>query len=179
MTYDPSRIETAERQRDILRAMSATLADQVAALEAAARTTRVRTFVEYKRVRERYQEARDLIETMADRHPAVRDHFPADFMRTLVGRRLRIVAAYTALAHAFFRDPPDSVSRALGAHEVLSAERDAFRRVLEYFDQMLMEAALDDAASQELEETRVRIEAILATLDRLLLESPTPLEEFG
>jgi hypothetical protein len=178
MTYDPSRIDTVERQRDILRAMGHTLLDQVTRLERTAETERVRSFVRYREIRERYQESRDLIETMADRHPPVKHLFPDDFVDTLTKQRLRILSAYSTLAWSFFREPPEAVTRALGAYEVLSAERDSFKGVLSYFDQMLLDARLDDVASEALEQTRERIEKILTTLDLLLLDSPAALEEF-
>jgi len=168
---------TREKLRDILQAMARTLAGQLKQLEALARTERIATFVRYKQIRERYLAARDLIDAMGERYPPIKDMMPPEFPQWLVKGKLRALAAYAVLADGFFREPPETVTRSLGAYEVLSDERNSMSRTLSYFDDMLMEAAVDDRAADALEGTRRRIEQVINGLDLLLMDSPSPLPE--
>jgi len=178
--YEPERqFITREKLRDIVQSMARTLATQLVNLDRLAAIEKPDTFVRYKALREKYLEARDLIDTMSDRSVPIADMLPANFSIWLVKCKLRSLTAYAILSDIFFRAPPDTVSRALGAFEVLSQERASFMRTLDYFDDMLMEAEVDDKTADALEETRQRIERIITALDTLLTESPKQLTIFA
>jgi hypothetical protein len=178
--YEPERqFITREKLREIVQSMARTLAAQLANLDRLAANETPATFIRYKELREKYLESRDLIDTMADRLVPIADMLPANFGIWLVKCKLRALTAYAILSDAFFKSPPDTVSRALGAFEVLSEERASFIRTLGYFDNMLMEAEVDDKTADALEATRQRIERIIAALDLLLTESPKQLTVFA
>ena len=166
------------QMREILAEMSRTLTAQVLDIEKQARGARAETFVHYKHLRERYLASRDLMETMTDRYQDIKKVMPVGFYQLLVKYKLRALAAYADISFNFFSNPPETVVRSLGAYEVLSNERDSFSRVLGYFDNMLMEAAVDDRTADALEATRDRIEQTINFLNQLLLETPKQLEEF-
>jgi len=178
MMQDQRVALSREKLRDILEEMRQTLGEQVERLERLAKGPRLVTFVAYKQMRERYLEPRDLIDAMADRLTPIKDLMPPDFSTWLVQNKLRILAPYASMSHQFFSEPPETVTRALGAFEVLTTERANFARTLEYFDSMLLEAAVDDQTSEALEATRSQIEQILGMLDTLLRLCPKQLEEF-
>jgi hypothetical protein len=178
--YEPERqFITREKLRDIVQSMARTLATQLVNLDRLAASEKPDTFVRYKALREKYLESRDLIDTMSDRSVPIADMLPPNFSIWLVKCKLRSLAAYAILSDIFFRDPPDTVSRALGAFEVLSEERASFMRTLDYFDDMLMEAEVDDKTADALEATRQRIERIITALDTLLTDSPKQLTIFA
>jgi hypothetical protein len=148
--YEPERqFITREKLRDIVQSMARTLATQLVNLDRLAASEKPDTFVRYKALREKYLESRDLIDTMSDRSVPIADMLPPNF------------------------------SRALGAFEVLSEERASFMRTLDYFDDMLMEAEVDDKTADALEATRQRIERIITALDTLLTDSPKQLTIFA
>lgn len=170
---------TPEQLRDVLQSMVGTLAASLNALDRLASGPAPATFLAYRKLRETYLEARDLIDAMEMRGRDLNALVPARFFVVMVQSKLRALSAYTLLADAFFREPPETVSRSLVAHEVLSDEREHFRRALAYFDQMLMEAEVDDKMADRLEETRQRLERIIAGIDLLLIDSPKPLTVFA
>jgi hypothetical protein len=178
--YEPERqFITRDKLRDIVQSMARTLAAQLANLDRLAAGEKPATFLRYKELREKYLESRDLIDTMADRMVPVADMLPPNFNIWLVKCKLRALATYAILSDSFFKEPPDTVSRSLGAFEVLSEERASFIRTLGYFDEMLMEAQVDDKTADALEATRQRIERIIAALDLLLMDSPKQLTVFA
>lgn len=178
--YEPERqFITREKLRDIVQSMARTLAAQLTNLDRLAAEEKPATFVRYKELREKYLESRDLIDTMSDRSAPIAELLPPNFAIWLVKCKLRALTAYAILSDGFFKEPPDTVSRSLGAFEVLSEERASFIRTLNYFDEMLMEAQVDDKTADALEATRQRIERIITALDLLLIDSPKQLTVFA
>lgn len=174
MRYEQDVAQRATVLRHLARSLSASIAvfeKQVG--------VPLRTFPEYKKARAQYLELQALIFTIGDKAAEGKGRgAPQDLKPWLVRMRLRAIAAFTRISLQFFRDPPDLLVQALGAFEILQMEQEAFRSVLNDFDMMLMESAVDDKTSMELDQVRTDMEEILRWLDLLLQTAPPPLTTF-
>ncbi|WP_114395423.1 hypothetical protein [Oleisolibacter albus] len=170
--------ELAQRAT-VMRKLARSLSDAVVQFEKSVGQT-LRTFPDYKKARAQYLEIQSMIFTISDKaEEAPRQGVPEDLKGWLVRMRLRGIAAFTRISLAFFRHPPDMLVHALGAYEILEMERDAFEGVLRDYDMMLLEAALDDKTSEELDKVRLEMEEIVGLLEELLKTAPPPLQRFG
>jgi hypothetical protein len=159
-------------------AMARKLAVDVAAIERRALAPPPETFRHYKQLRMTYLEILGLIVSIQERIPRIGREAPPDFGQWVVRMKLRALTAFTSLSLAFLENPPVAITQAIGARDVLLAERENFTEVLGFFDGMLFEAGIDDKTADALDATRTSIERILARLDLLLVHSPEALPEF-
>lgn len=158
--------------------MARKLALDVAAIEKRALAPPPGTVRHYAQLRMTYLEILGLIISIQERIPRIDREAPADFGQWVVRMKLRALAAFTSLSLAFLEDPPVAITQAIGARDVLQAERENFTEVLGVFDAMLFEAGIDDRTADALDATRTSIERILARLELLLARSPEALPEF-
>lgn len=170
--------QEAAQRATVLRHLSQSLAGAVSLFEKQ-ESVKLSTFPDYKKARARYLEIQAMIFTITDKaEEAPNRGVPAELKGWLVRMRLRAITTFTRLSLAFFRDPPDLLIHALGAYDLLHDERISLLSLLNDFDMMLMEAALDDKSSMELDKVRVQIEEIVSLLDNLLKTAPAPLRTF-
>ncbi|MFV3074205.1 hypothetical protein [Niveispirillum fermenti] len=170
--------QEAAQRATVLRHLSQSLAGAVSLFEKQ-ESVKLSTFPDYKKARARYLEIQAMIFTITDKaEEAPNRGVPAELKGWLVRMRLRAITTFTRLSLAFFRDPPDLLIHALGAYDLLQDERVSLLSLLNDFDMMLMEAALDDKSSMELDKVRVQIEEIVSLLDNLLKTAPAPLRTF-
>jgi len=178
-----SEEKDAEQRATVLRHLARSLAGAVSTFEKSAGDN-LRTFPDYKKARAAYLEIQAMIFTIQDKAGEAKGRgggfgVPADLDSWLIRTRLRAIASFTRLSYAFFKDPPVLLVKALGAHEILEQERDAFLNVLKHYDMMLLEAALDDKTSEELDRVRTDMERTVELLEKLLDTAPPPLVTFG
>lgn len=170
--------QDAAQRATVLRHLSRSLAGAVAAFEKQ-EGTKLATFPDFKKARARYLEIQAMIFTITEKAAEAPNRgVPADLSGWLVRMRLRGIATFTRLSLSFFRDPPDLLVHALGAFDILQDERESLGSLLNDFDNMLMEAAVDDKTSMELDKVRTQMEEIVALLDGLLKTAPPPLQTF-
>lgn len=163
---------------DVVRDMSRKLQSDLQQLARLRGAGVPKTFPRFREVRNKHHEITGLIFSIQERVDIVRDQLPAQFPQWLVRQKLNALAMFTDIAHGFIGDPPIALTSSLGAHDLLQSERLSFTEALQYFDQMLFEAGIDDKTADELDATRTKIEEILGMIDRLLVTSPNILEEF-
>ncbi|HYE50706.1 MAG TPA: hypothetical protein VEB20_14020 [Azospirillaceae bacterium] len=164
-------------QAKLLRQLAESLTSTVTAFEAT--TGRIpRVFTEYTRVRSTYHEIQAMIFTISDKAAEKPKFAPQGLKSWLVRMRLRAIAAFAKISLGFFRNPPTLLVQALGAYEILDHERTAFSKVLKDYDNMLLEAAVDDKTADELDRVRVEIEEVVQLLDTLLRNAPAQLRTF-
>ncbi|ACJ00515.1 hypothetical protein [Rhodospirillum centenum] len=161
----------------VLRQLVRSLSQAVAGFEATADMPR-RTFPDYKKARAAYLEIQSMVFAVQDKAQESRAQAPPDLGAWLVRTRLRAIAAFTRVSLFFFRDPPALLVQALGAHEILEMEREAFEGVLKDYDMMLLEASVDDRKADELDKVRTQIEEVVRLLQDLLKTAPPPLATF-
>lgn len=161
----------------VLRQLVRSLSQAVAGFEGTADVPR-RTFPDYKKARAAYLEIQAMIFTVQDKAQESRAQAPQDLGAWLVRTRLRAIAAFTRVSLSFFRDPPALLVQALGAHEILDMEREAFEGVLKDYDMMLLEASVDDRKADELDKVRTQMEEVVRLLQDLLKTAPPPLAIF-
>ncbi|HYC02629.1 MAG TPA: hypothetical protein VED40_05010 [Azospirillaceae bacterium] len=137
-----------------------------------------RVFTEYTRVRATYHEIQAMIFTINDKAQEKPKHAPPELKSWLTRMRLRAIAAFAKISLEFFRNPPLLLVQALGAYEILDHERHAFTAVLRDYDNMLLEAAVDDKTADELDRVRTYIEEVVQLLDKLLHNAPPQLRTF-
>ncbi|MGQ9367174.1 hypothetical protein [Azospirillum sp. A39] len=166
------------READICKQMARKLVGDIVDLRRSRDAGPPRTLPQFRELRKRHYEIQGLIVSIADRIPLAGTLVPDNFGQWLVRQKLTELAVFTDISHAFIGDPPLALTQSLGAFDVLQSERDAFTEVLGYFDQMLMEAGIDDKTADELDATRTKIEEILGMIETLLQSSPKVLEEF-
>lgn len=170
--------DVVSQRATVLRQLARSLADAVARFEKGVGTP-LKTFPDYKRARAQYLEIQAMIFTITEKAAEAKGQgLPEDLKAWLLRTRLRAISAFTRTSLAFFREPPALLVQALGAYEILEMEKAAFQGVLADFDMMLMEAAVDDRGSQELDEVRVDMEAVVQLLEGLLTTAPPPLMTF-
>lgn len=170
--------QDAAQRATVLRHLSQSLAGGVSLFEKQEKV-KLATFPDYKKARARYLEIQAMIFTITDKaEEAPNRGVPADLKGWLVRMRLRAITTFTRLSLAFFRDPPELLIHALGAYDLLQDERSSLLSLLNDFDMMLMEAALDDKTSMELDKVRVQIEEIVSLLDKHLKGAPAALRTF-
>lgn len=170
--------QDAAQRATVLRHLSQSLAGAVSLFEKQ-EAVKLATFPDYKRARARYLEIQALIFTITDKaEEAPNRGVPTDLKGWLVRMRLRGIASFTRMSLAFFRHPPDLLIHALGAYDLLQDERASLMSLLNDFDMMLMEAALDDKTSMELDKVRAQMEQIVQLLDEHLKGAPAALRTF-
>lgn len=170
--------QDAAQRATVLRHLSQSLAGAVSLFEKQ-EGIKLATFPDYKRARARYLEIQALIFTITDKaEEAPNRGVPADLKGWLVRMRLRAIASFTRMSLAFFHEPPDLLIHALGAYDLLQDERASLMSLLNDFDMMLMEAALDDKTSMELDKVREQMEQIVHLLDEHLKGAPAALRTF-
>lgn len=169
----------AEQRATVLRHLARSLADGTAAFERSS-TARLQTFRDYTRARAAYMEIQAMIFTIQDKAAeSSGSGVPEDLKSWLVRMRLRAIASFVRLSVIFFRNPPALLVQALGAYEILEMERESLSNLLLDYDMMLMEAAVDDKTSEELDKVRVDMEEVVQLLEGLLKTAPPPLVTFG
>jgi len=169
--------EIAQRNT-VLRHLSRSLNEATVSFEASS-TRLLRTFPDYKRARAAYMEIQAMIFTIQDKAAEGGGRgVPRDLAQWLMRMRLRAVASFVRLSVIFFRNPPDLLTHALGAYEILLEERESLSSLLEDYDMMLMEAALDDKTADALDKVRVDLEELIRLLEQLLTAAPPPLAIF-
>ncbi|WP_051340573.1 hypothetical protein [Azospirillum halopraeferens] len=166
------------READIVKQMARKLVGDIVELRRLRDAGPPATFPRFREIRNKHHEIQGLIVSIADRLPLAGDLVPANFAQWLVRQKLNELALFTDVSHGFISDPPLALTQSLGAFDVLQSERQAFTEVLGYFDQMLMEAGIDDKTADELDATRTKIEEILGMVETLLEHSPKVLQEF-
>lgn len=170
--------EDAAQRATVLRHLSRSLAGAVAAFEKQ-EGAKLATFPDFKKARARYLEIQAMIFTISDKAAeAPKRGVPSDLGGWLVRMRLRAITIFTRLSLTFFRNPPDLLVHALGAYDILQDERESQQSLLNDFDNLLMEAAVDDKTSMELDKVRTQIEEIVVLLVGLLKTAPPPLQTF-
>lgn len=170
--------QEAAQRATVLRHLSQSLAGGVSLFEKQ-ESTKLATFPDYKKARARYLEIQAIIFTITDKaEEAPKRGVPPDLKAWLVRMRLRAITTFTRLSHGFFRDPPELLVQALGAYDILHAERESLLSLLTDFDMMLMEAAVDDKSSMELDKVRTQMEEIVGLLDHHLKTAPPALRTF-
>jgi hypothetical protein len=170
--------QEAAQRATVLRHLSQSLAGAVSLFEKQ-EGTKLATFPDFKKARARYLEIQAMIFTITDKATEAPNRgVPAELNGWLARMRLRGIATFTRLSLSFFKNPPDLLIHALGAYDLLQEERESLQSLLNDFDNLLMEAALDDKTSMELDKVREQMEAILLLLDGLLKTAPPPLQTF-
>lgn len=170
--------QDAAQRATVLRHLSQSLAGAVSLFEKQ-ENVKLATFPDFKKARARYLEIQALIFTITDKaEEAPNRGVPADLKGWLVRMRLRSITSFTRMSLAFFRDPPELLVHALGAYDILQQERESLMSLLNDFDMMLMEAALDDKTSMELDKVRQQMEEIVTLLDKHLMAAPAALRTF-
>ncbi|WP_029012071.1 hypothetical protein [Niveispirillum irakense] len=170
--------QDAAQRATVLRHLSQSLAGAVSLFEKQ-EGTKLATFPDFKKARARYLEIQAMIFTISDKAAEAPNRgVPADLGGWLVRMRLRAIATFTRLSLGFFRNPPDLLVHALGAYDILQDERESQQSLFNDFDNLLMEAAVDDKTSMELDKVRTQIEEIVVLLDGLLKTAPPPLQTF-
>lgn len=158
--------------------MARKLAGDVVVLERMAAGTPPQTFPRYKEIRMVYLDILGLVFTIQEWVPRVAAEAPADFGQWVVRAKLRALTAFASISLGFLENPPVAITQAIGARDVLLSEESNFTEVLGTFDEMLLEAGIDDRMADALDATRTRIDRILARLSDLLADSPEALPEF-
>ncbi|WP_445679597.1 hypothetical protein [Radicibacter daui] len=167
-----------EREKTIVNGMLATLDGDVSAINVLAETEEITKFHRYKEVRHIYKQIQQLIEQLLARVREKPDLVPEGTENVVMKQKIAALKSFTALCVYFFRNAPPTVTRAIGARELLIDEQRNFTNAHEYFDMMLFEAGIDDKTADALEETRTQIEEIMGLVATLLEKSPASLEEF-
>ncbi|WP_119677980.1 hypothetical protein [Indioceanicola profundi] len=169
----------AEQRATVLRHLARSLAEATTAFERNS-TAKLQTFPDYKKARASYMEIQAMIFTIQDKAAeAYGARIPEDMKLWLVRMRLRAIASFVRLSVIFFRNPPALLVQALGAYEILEMERESLSSLLLDYDMMLMEAAVDDKTSEELDQVRVDMEEVVQLLEGLLKTAPPPLATFS
>lgn len=170
--------QEAAQRATVLRHLSQSLAGAVSLFEKQG-GIKLATFPDFKKARARYLEIQALIFTITDKaEEAPNRGVPSDLKGWLIRMRLRAIATFTRMSLTFFREPPDLLIHALGAYDLLQEERSSLMSLLNDFDMMLMEAALDDKTSMELDKVRGQMEEIVRLLDQHLKGAPAALRSF-
>jgi hypothetical protein len=170
--------QDAAQRANVLRHLSQSLAGAVAVFEKQ-ESGPLRTFPDYKKERGRYLEIQAMIFTILDKAAEAPNRgVPQDLKGWLARMRLRAITAFTRISLAFFRNPPELLVQALGAYDILSNEYNSLKNLLTDFDMMLLEAALDDKSSLELDKVRTQMEEIVQLLQQYLKIAPPPLVIF-
>ncbi|MFM2042925.1 MAG: hypothetical protein RLY86_1501 [Pseudomonadota bacterium] len=169
--------ETTQRQT-VLRHLARSLVDATAGFERGGGVT-LQTFPDYKKARAAYMELQAMIFTIQDKAAEGNSgRVPDDLKSWLIRMRLRAIACFVRLSVRFFRNPPALLVQALGAYEILEMERESLSMLLQDYDMMLMESAVDDKTSEQLDKVRAEAEEVVVLLERLLKTAPPPLTTF-
>jgi hypothetical protein len=173
VTESPEAIAARAGKRFL--AMAAKLRSDIDLL---ATRSKARTLPEFRHLRDDYRDIRDLMTVMESHMAQAGDRLPASSSQWLVRQKLRGLSIFTDISYAFIMQRPIALTTSYVARDVLTTERARFEDALTYFDDMLMEAGIDDKTSALLDATHTRIEEIMAVIGELLEKSPKPLEEF-
>lgn len=168
----------AAQRATVLRHLARSLAEATAVFERSS-TAQLRTFRDYTKARASYMEIQAMIFTIQDKAAEQSGSGVPDDLKTwLIRMRLRAIDSFVRLSVIFFRDPPALLVQAIGAYEILEMERESLSNLLVDYDMMLMESAVDDATSLELDKVRVDMEEVVRLLEGLLKTAPPPLPTF-
>ena len=169
--------DTAQRAT-VLRHLARSLADATATFERSS-TVQPETFPAYRKARAAYMEIQAMIFTIQDKAAEGNAGRPPEDLKSwLIRMRLRAIASFVRVSVVFFRNPPALLVQALGAYEILEMERESLSNLLLDYDMMLMESAVDDKTSEQLDKVRIDMEEVVGLLERLLKTAPPPLERF-
>jgi hypothetical protein len=137
------------------------------------------TVPEFRHIREDYREIRDLIAIMEDTLAGSGSKLPDSSQQWVVKMKLRALSAFASISHTFIMDRPIALTWSYSARDVLSSEKEGFLQAIAYFDEMLMEAGIDDKTAGLLDATYTQIEEVLSVINQLIAASPDPLRDFG
>jgi hypothetical protein len=106
------------------------------------------------------------------------DLLPPQMSRWLMQAKLKAIGIFVEISLGFVRNPPLTLTGSLTARDVLENEQKNFSEARTLFNKLLMEQAVDDKLSDQLDRTLGMIDETIGIIERLLARSRNYLEEF-
>jgi hypothetical protein len=137
-----------------------------------------KAFFDFCRIRNHHNEIQGLVFVIRDKMAEISDLLPAGMDTWLMTAKLRAISIFVEISLEFVRNPPLTLTGSLTARDVLDNEMRNFSEARTFFNNMLMEQAVDDKLSDQLDRTLGMIDETIGIIEGLLAKSRNYLEEF-
>jgi hypothetical protein len=174
LSYEQKRAKDAS----MVRQMATKLKQDIDTLEGIRNKRAPKGFGEFCKIRAFHNDIQGLIFVIQDKAPPVIDLLPARISDWIIQARLKAVTMFVEISREFVRDPPLTLTGSLTARDILSLECKNFSEARAFFNNVLMEQALDDKTADRLVSTLDTIEETITIIEELLSKSVNYLDEF-
>jgi len=158
--------------------MAKKLQHDIAVLEKYRNEKPPRVFVEFCQIRNRHNDIQGLVYVIQEKMLDLSDLLPPQMSRWLMQAKLKAIGIFVEISLGFVRNPPLTLTGSLTARDVLENEQKNFSEARTLFNKLLMEQAVDDKLSDQLDRTLGMIDETIGIIERLLARSRNYLEEF-
>ncbi len=167
------------RKVQLVLQMSKKLQNDVALLQRCQNERPPKTFYDFCQIRNRHNEIQGLVFIIKEKMTDIGDLLPPKMTRWLMQAKLKAVTIFVEISLDFVRNPPLTMTGSLTARDVLENEQKNFSEAKTFFDNMLLEQAVDDQMADQLDRTLGMIEETVGIIEKLLSKSRNYLEEFS
>jgi len=167
-----------EAETTTIRLMAQKLSQDIQALVRVKKRGTLRTVPEFRTVCSQHDNIHALVVTIQEHAALIPERLPEGFRDWTMRARLRGLTVFAEIARDFVKNPPLALTQSLTARDVLTGLRATFDDSQKFFNNVLMEYALDDKTTGELDRAAELIEEIITIVDGMVGRSSNYLPEF-